>query len=203
VEKLCSINCSKTKICASTLRDRAFIALLARLDVRAGELRRLHLEDIEWTQGLVHIRQSKTGRGRTLSLPEDAGQLLVRYLREERPSTPYRQVFLSFASPRRPFGYCVTTSLVKNFLKKLDLDGPGRGVHSFRHYAGIAPVAGWRGHCCHRPLWLGHESIETTHGYVEADLDMKQRELEMLAPATASVSRFKAGDALLQFLSKL
>jgi site-specific recombinase XerD len=52
-------------------------------------------------------------------------------------------------------------------------------------------------------LWLGHESIETTHGYVEADLEMKQRALEKLTPATGTVSRFKAGDSLLQFLSKL
>jgi site-specific recombinase XerD len=52
-------------------------------------------------------------------------------------------------------------------------------------------------------LWLGHESIETTHGYVEADLDMKQRALEKLTPSTGTVSRFKAGDSLLQFLSRL
>ena len=52
-------------------------------------------------------------------------------------------------------------------------------------------------------LWLGHESIETTHGYVEADLEMKQRALEKLTPATGTVSRFKASDSLLQFLSKL
>jgi integrase/recombinase XerD len=52
-------------------------------------------------------------------------------------------------------------------------------------------------------LWLGHESIETTHGYVEADLEMKQRALEKLTPATGTVTRFKAGDCLLQFLSKL
>jgi site-specific recombinase XerD len=52
-------------------------------------------------------------------------------------------------------------------------------------------------------LWLGHESIETTHGYVEADLEMKQRALEKLTPAKGVVSRFKAGDSLLQFLSKL
>jgi hypothetical protein len=52
-------------------------------------------------------------------------------------------------------------------------------------------------------LWLGHESIETTHGYIEADLEMKQRALEKLTPAAANVSRFKAGDSLLQFLSKL
>jgi site-specific recombinase XerD len=32
-------------------------------------------------------------------------------------------------------------------------------------------------------LWLGHESIETTHVYLEADLKTKERALEMLAPA--------------------
>lgn len=52
-------------------------------------------------------------------------------------------------------------------------------------------------------LWLGHESIETTHGYVEADLEAKQRALDKLTPATGKVSRYKAGDSLLQFLAKL
>ena len=52
-------------------------------------------------------------------------------------------------------------------------------------------------------LWLGHESIETTHGYVEADLEAKQRALDKLTPATGKISRYKAGDSLLQFLAKL
>ena len=52
-------------------------------------------------------------------------------------------------------------------------------------------------------LWLGHESIETTHGYIEADLQMKKRALEKLTPPTGTVGRFRASDALLQFLSKL
>jgi site-specific recombinase XerD len=52
-------------------------------------------------------------------------------------------------------------------------------------------------------LWLGHESIETTHGYVEADLEAKQRALDKLTPASGKVSRFIAGDSLLQFLAKL
>lgn len=51
--------------------------------------------------------------------------------------------------------------------------------------------------------WLGHESIGTTHGYVEADLEAKQRALDKLTPASGKVSRFKAGDSLLQFLAKL
>lgn len=52
-------------------------------------------------------------------------------------------------------------------------------------------------------LWLGHESIETTHGYVEADLEAKQRALDKLTPASGKVSRFKADDSLLQFLARL
>ena len=51
-------------------------------------------------------------------------------------------------------------------------------------------------------LWLGHESIETTHIYVEADLATKERALEKLAPAGAKVGRFKP-DALMAFLASL
>lgn len=52
-------------------------------------------------------------------------------------------------------------------------------------------------------LWLGHESIETTHIYVEADLAMKERALERIAPGDSPVRRFKPDDALLAFLSSL
>jgi integrase/recombinase XerD len=52
-------------------------------------------------------------------------------------------------------------------------------------------------------LWLGHESIETTHIYVEADLALKQRALERLEPTTSSVRRFKADDTLSAFLASL
>ena len=31
-------------------------------------------------------------------------------------------------------------------------------------------------------LWLGHESLETTHVYIEADLATKERALNKLAP---------------------
>lgn len=52
-------------------------------------------------------------------------------------------------------------------------------------------------------LWLGHESIQTTHMYVEADLATKERALEKLAPAGRDVKRFKASDTLLTFLASL
>src|SRR5262245_1181190 len=52
-------------------------------------------------------------------------------------------------------------------------------------------------------FWLGHESIETTHIYLEADLTTKERALNKLAPAGAEVPRFKAKDDVLAFLATL
>jgi integrase/recombinase XerD len=52
-------------------------------------------------------------------------------------------------------------------------------------------------------LWLGHESIETTHVYIEADLATKERALSKLAPAGSELPRFKAKDEVLAFLSTL
>jgi len=52
-------------------------------------------------------------------------------------------------------------------------------------------------------LWLGHESIEITHGYVEADLASKQKALEKLTPAQGQLRRFQPEDELLRFLAGL
>jgi integrase/recombinase XerD len=52
-------------------------------------------------------------------------------------------------------------------------------------------------------LWLGHKSIETTHMYLQADLAMKEKALEKLAPLEGEWKRFQADDALLTFLTSL
>jgi site-specific recombinase XerD len=52
-------------------------------------------------------------------------------------------------------------------------------------------------------LWLGHESIETTHVYLEADLATKERALDKLAPVAEQGARFIADDPLLAFLTSL
>ncbi|MES1262090.1 MAG: hypothetical protein ABUS49_10160 [Acidobacteriota bacterium] len=48
-----------------------------------------------------------------------------------------------------------------------------------------------------------HESIETTHRYIEADLRMKERALKKLTPAQGHSSRFQAGDERRRFLAAL
>ena len=51
--------------------------------------------------------------------------------------------------------------------------------------------------------WLGHESIETTHMYLQADLVMKEEALEKLEPIEGELQRFRADDPLLAFLASL
>jgi integrase/recombinase XerD len=52
-------------------------------------------------------------------------------------------------------------------------------------------------------LWLGHESTDTTHVYLEADLNTKERALGKLTAAGKEVPRFKAKDEVLAFLATL
>jgi integrase/recombinase XerD len=52
-------------------------------------------------------------------------------------------------------------------------------------------------------LWLGHESPVTTHGYVEANLAMKEQALATIAPPETKHKRYRPTDALLQFLQGL
>ena len=52
-------------------------------------------------------------------------------------------------------------------------------------------------------LWLGHESPATTHGYIEADLAMKEKAMNSLTPLNQSCSRFKPSDQLMAFLDTL
>ncbi len=52
-------------------------------------------------------------------------------------------------------------------------------------------------------LWLGHESTNTTHRYVEADLAMKEKALARLDPPDTKLRRFRASDSLMKFLQTL
>jgi site-specific recombinase XerD len=52
-------------------------------------------------------------------------------------------------------------------------------------------------------LWLGHESIETTHIYLQTDIKTKEQALQKLDPIGGDFPRFKAEDPLLSFLASL
>ena len=70
-------------------RNYAILLLLARLGLRAGEVVRLNLEDIDWDNALITI----CGKGRQraqLPLPMDVGQAIASYLHRDRPQCSCR-----------------------------------------------------------------------------------------------------------------
>jgi len=52
-------------------------------------------------------------------------------------------------------------------------------------------------------LWLGHESIETTQVYLDANLALKEQVLDMTAPPGGKPGRYRPDDQLLAFLKGL
>jgi integrase/recombinase XerD len=152
-----------------TRRERAFILLLARLGLRGGEARQLRLEDLDWNEGVIHIRRAKTYRERTLPLPSDVGAVLSEYIQHDRPRSPYREVFLTASTPHQPLTNAATTTwITRRFLERVGLHGRRLGSHCFRHTAACQMVRNGA------PLKdvadvLGHRSLRTTGLYVKLD----------------------------------
>src|SRR5215831_11104990 len=83
-------------------RDYAILVILARLGLRAGEIRALTLEDLDWKEGLITVR-GKAGRFSQLPLPRDVGAAIADYLRHGRATTNGRCVFLRAKAPTEGF----------------------------------------------------------------------------------------------------
>jgi integrase/recombinase XerD len=121
-EDLTRVLALPTEQTAKGLRDRARLLLLARLGLRAGEVVRLQLDDVDWRAGNILIRAGKTRRERILPLPHDAGEAVVCYLKEGRPASPHRRIFLNVCPPHDPLASAIVlTALLKPRFGKLAL----------------------------------------------------------------------------------
>ena len=52
-------------------------------------------------------------------------------------------------------------------------------------------------------IWLGHESLDTTQIYLDANLAMKEEILAKTRPVNSKPDRYRPGDQLLAFLKIL
>jgi len=115
-------------------RDYAIFLLLATYGLRAGEVVRLRLDDVDWRAEQFRVRQSKTGSELWLPLVPSVGEALLRYLRNGRPKTIARELFLSVRAPYGPFlnGSSLHTVIGRR-IKQADIYVQGRhGSHAFR-----------------------------------------------------------------------
>jgi integrase/recombinase XerD len=114
-------------------RDYAILLGLARLGLRAGEIARLRLEDVDWDQSAVVVRLTKSRRSRSLPLSQAVGQAWTAYLRRGRPPTALREVFVSDPPSPRAMTANSISKVVTRALVRADLAPPSRGAHLLRH----------------------------------------------------------------------
>ena len=154
-------------------RDYAILLLACRLGMRAGDICNLQIENLNWDDGRIEFSQGKSGRKTILPLTEEVGLALIDYLKNARPSTGCRDVFLRTQAPYTPLSrmnnfYDIITEYRE--LAGIVLPQQAKGMHSLRHtLASRLLKAG-------NPLEsiadiLGHASIDSTRIYTRIDIE--------------------------------
>lgn len=153
------------------VRDKAIILLLARLGLRAGDIRDMRLDDIDWRSGHLTVK-GKTRRPDRLPLPQDVGDAILAYLETARPKAVEEHLFLRAQAPFRPFrSSAEIAGIVARTRERGGIEGVPTGSHIFRHSlatnllrsgAGLESVG----------TILRHSSPETTAIYAKVDLPM-------------------------------
>jgi len=114
-------------------RNYSILLLMARLGLRAGEIVSLQLGDINWRASELTIR----GKGRfcdRLPLPQNVGEALAVYLKNDRPKCATRRVFVRARAPYQGFKDSTTVStIVRRTVEKSGINTPSKGAHLLRH----------------------------------------------------------------------
>jgi len=186
-------------------RDRGMLAVMYNTGARVSEITGLKAADADLSSspGIVMLH-GKGRKERRIPLWKDTTAMLRQWL----ASNDYRDSNPVFPNK---CGRRMTRSGVEFRLKEAarkasvvcgSLAGRSICPHLIRHttamhllQSGVAPTV--------IALWLGHESVETTHVYIEADLSMKEDALRKTKEPAMEQVRFRPDDALLSFLESL
>ena len=189
---------------ATSQRNRILWMLLYHTGARISEALALNHQDIKWTPSPAVQLHGKGRKQRLVPLPSSLATQLKEWLRQQ-PGQADAPVFTSrFGQRLSRFGaHKQLRRHLRNPATRCS-SWPAQRIspHTLRHttamhllQAGVDVTV--------IALWLGHESPQTTHHYVELDLQMKRKCLAKLARPRSKAKCFKPGDKLLQFLKSL
>lgn len=185
-------------------RDLALLATLYNTGARVSEIIAVRRMDLENSHSKVIHLHGKGRKEPVVPLWKRTSKILSQWLDQLDPDT--RQPLF----PNR-FGQMMSRSGVESRLnlavrkasvKCKSLHGRKISPHVVRHTTAmhllqsgvdLSVIA----------LWLGHESVVTTHQYMEADIQMKEKALSKLETPTLKFSRFKPSNSILGFLDAL
>ena len=149
-------------------RDLAMLMLMGNLGLRRSDVALLDLDDVDWANGVLHIRDSKSLSDRSVPLDAATGAALEDYALNGRPEAGSRALFLPCG--REANGERMTFSQVGGAMELVSQKAgvAFRGTHSLRRAVASGMVNGGV------PIKfvadvLGHESVMTTMAYLRID----------------------------------
>jgi integrase/recombinase XerD len=150
--------------CASGKRDYAMLLLLATYGLRAAEVAALTLDDIEWRSERLKIRERKAGNTTTYPLSAVVGAAILDYLKNGRPATTCREVFMRSCAPLAPIGSAAVVRRATHFIGKAGISVPRAGSHVLRHSC-VQRLLNAHFSLKHIGDYVGHRSASCTQIY--------------------------------------
>lgn len=151
-------------------RDCAMLMIGADLGLRQCDILNLEPSNFDWDNNKLSFVQSKTGNTVSLPLPENVGLAVIDYLRNGRPATTCKKLFVMHRSPYTQFGNA--WYIIDKYMQRAGIENLSErrhGFHSLRHSLAGAMLD------AQTPLpviseVLGHINTNTTSRYLKIDI---------------------------------
>lgn len=117
-------------------RNRAISLIAFETGLRASDICKLKLDNIDWKHDTIRICQEKTGKPLTIPIRPALGNALAAYLLEERPPSDSTYVFLRSVAPYRPLtDHSGIYNILRLVLAESGVESNGRisGTRMTRH----------------------------------------------------------------------
>lgn len=114
-------------------RDYAILLLLVTYGLRAHEVARLTLDDIDWKRERLQVPERKAGHWTAYPLASVVAESLIEYLQKGRPETSDRHLFFRTLAPRAPISNGAVSASVALYLQKAGIKVRRPGAHTLRH----------------------------------------------------------------------
>ena len=151
----------------SECRGKAIVLLASLYGMRTCEIIRLTLEDLDWYNEVITIRRAKRGKLQQFPLVYEIGEALIHYLKEVRPPSQFRNVFLTLQRPHRPVHNLPQT--MARFMRNRQMTSWPCGLHTLRHACATELLR--KGTSLEGIAdFLGHRDIRSVSIYAQSDI---------------------------------
>ena len=185
-------------------RDRILLVLLYNTGARVSELAGLQIQDVSLESRMSVRIHGKGRKNRSVPLWRQTAKLLRIWLRQLNgtPESPLLPNARGNPMTRSGIAHRLQVAVKRAAATHPSLRSKRISPHLIRHTTAmhllqsgvdLSVIA----------MWLGHETTQTTHQYLDADLELKKRALACLEPPRVRRPRRSRDDDIVQFLKGL